>query len=389
VLAVAALAIGIDIGLARLGYGLLLPAIRADLGGSYGVYGAIGAAHLAGYLGGTLCAPRFLRDRAHIPRVIVVSQLLVAASLAASAAAAGVVLLGAARVGLGLASGVGVAAVITDALERVPVARRGFASAVAWSGAGLGLVVSAPAGAWSLGDPSRWRIVTLLAVLPALLLVLLAARLRAHVVAASAPGTGDSPFSWRDVLRSRNAFFVGAYAAFGIAYISYATFAVAAFAARGLAPPVVTVVWSAFGAATIAGAFGVVPLLRGGSARFAFVPPFLTGALGCVISGLPGAVAPVAGALCVGVGLSAIPAVASAFARMRSDAATAAVAFTAVTTVFGVGQLLGPLAAGFVADHAGLATVPAFAGAVFAAGALLAAVDASLAGATRAPRPRF
>jgi hypothetical protein len=44
---VALLAIGVDIGLARLGYGLLLPAIRADLGGSYGTYGLIGALHLA------------------------------------------------------------------------------------------------------------------------------------------------------------------------------------------------------------------------------------------------------------------------------------------------------------------------------------------------------
>jgi predicted MFS family arabinose efflux permease len=52
------------------------------------------------------------------------------------------------------------------------------------------------------------------------------------------------------------------------------------------------------------------------------------------------------------------------------DAATAALAFTAVTTVLAVGQLLGPLAAGVVADHAGLGAVPVFAAAVFACGAL-------------------
>jgi predicted MFS family arabinose efflux permease len=94
---------------------------------------------------------------------------------------------------------------------------------------------------------------------------------------------------------------------------------------------------------------------------------------------LPGAAAPVAGAICVGIGLAATPAVASAFARMRSDAATAAVAFTAVTTVFGVGQLLGPLAAGVVADHAGLSAVPLFAAIVFACGTVSAIVDARLA----------
>jgi predicted MFS family arabinose efflux permease len=103
------------------------------------------------------------------------------------------------------------------------------------------------------------------------------------------------------------------------------------------------------------------------------------GALGCWISSFPGTVAPIAGAVCIGIGLAASPAVASAFARMRSDAATAATAFTAVTTVFGVGQMLGPLAAGLVADRLGLSAVPLFAAIVFALGTASAAIDARLA----------
>src|ERR1700730_5875920 len=181
--------------MARLGYGLLLPSIRSELGGSYGVYGAIGAAHLAGYLGGTLCAPRLLRDRARVPRIIVLAHVVVAASLPASAAG-GVVLLGIARVVVGLASGVGIAAAITDTLERVPVARRGFASAIAWSGAGLGLVVSAPAGAWSLGDSSRFLQLLLIGALAAVALALLATRLKPHVIVEGAAMSGDVPFTW-------------------------------------------------------------------------------------------------------------------------------------------------------------------------------------------------
>ena len=375
----ALLAIGVDIGLARLGYGLLLPAIRADLGGSYGTYGLIGALHLAGYLGGTLAAPRLLRDRARIPRVIAFAHAAVALSVGASAAATGTLGLLVARVAIGVASGIGVAAVVTEMLERVPPARRGLASGIAWGGAGLALVVSAPAGAWALGDVSRWRSATLLCALPALAIAVLALRLAPPEHGSGAANTGDTPFGWRDLLRARNAFFVAAYASFGIAYISYATFAVAAFAARGVPPPVVTAVWSALGLASVAGALAVVPVLSGRGARFSFVLPLAMGALGCFISSLPGAAAPVAGAICVGIGLSATPAVASAFARMRSDAATAAVAFTAVTTVFGTGQLVGPLAAGVVADHVGLSAVPLFAAIVFACGALSAAVDARLA----------
>ena len=376
---VALLAIGVDIGLARLGYGLLLPAIRADLGGSYGTYGLIGALHLAGYLGGTLAAPPLLRDRARIPRIIAVAHVVVALSVAASAAATGSVSLLLARMVIGFASGIGVAAVVTEMLERVPVSRRGLASGIAWGGAGLALVVSAPAGAWALGDPSRWRVATVLCALPALAIAALALRLAPHEPVTGSGTAGDTPFGWRDLLRARNAFFVAAYASFGIAYISYATFAVAAFAARGVAPAVVTAVWSALGLASVVGALAVVPVLAGRGARFSFMLPLATGALGCWISSWPGAAAPVAGAICVGIGLSATPAVASAFARMRSDAATAALAFTAVTTVFGTGQLVGPLAAGVVADHLGLSAVPVFAAIVFACGTVAAAVDARLA----------
>jgi predicted MFS family arabinose efflux permease len=376
---VSLLAIGVDIGLARLGYGLLLPAIRADLGGSYGTYGLVGALHLAGYLGGTLAAPPLLRERARVPRVIAVAHVVVALSVAASAAATGALSLLAARAVIGVASGIGVAAVVTEMLERVPVARRGLASAIAWGGAGVALVVSAPAGAWALGEASRWRVATLLCAVPAFAIAALALRLSPPEPASGARTAGDTPFAWRDLLRARNAFFVAAYASFGMAYIAYATFAVAAFAARGVPPPVVTAVWSALGVASVAGALAVVPVLASRAVRYSFVLPLAAGALGCWISSLPGSAAPVAGAVCVGIGLAATPAVASAFARMRSDAATAAVAFTAVTTVFGAGQLLGPLAAGVVADHLGLSAVPVYAAIVFACGAVSAAVDARLA----------
>ena len=376
---VALLAIGVDIGLARLGYGLLLPAIRAEFGGSYGTYGLIGALHLAGYLGGTLAAPPLLRARANVPRIIASAHVVVALSIAASAASTGTLALLAVRVVIGAASGVGVAAAVTEMLERVPPARRGLASGIAWAGAGLALSLSAPAGAWALGEASRWRTATLLCVVPAALIAALALRLPPLQPVTAARAGGDTPFAWRDLLRARNAFFVAGYAAFGMAYISYATFAVAGFTARGIPGTVVTAIWSALGLAGVAGALAVVPVLAGRAVRYSFTLPMAAGALGCWISSFPGTVAPIAGALCIGIGLAASPAVASAFARMRSDAATAATAFTAVTTVFGVGQLLGPLMAGVVADRLGLAAVPLFAAIVFALGTASAAIDARLA----------
>ena len=159
-LVVAALTIAVDLGLARIGYGLVLPAIRRDLGGSYAVYGAIAAVHLGGYLAGTLAAPRLLRDRTQLPRVTAISQLAIALFIVASALSPGAIGLAVTRLAIGVASGVGIASAITDALERVAPERRGFTSAVAWSAIGIALVAWAPAGAWTLDEAARWRVAT-------------------------------------------------------------------------------------------------------------------------------------------------------------------------------------------------------------------------------------
>src|SRR5689334_12306682 len=55
-----ALAAAVSLGLARFAYALLLPPMRADLGWSYFLGGAMNTANAAGYLLGALAAPRWL-----------------------------------------------------------------------------------------------------------------------------------------------------------------------------------------------------------------------------------------------------------------------------------------------------------------------------------------
>ncbi len=377
---VAALAIAADIGLARVGYGLVLPAIRRDLGGTYAVYGAIAAVHLGGYLAGTLAAPRVLRDRARRPRVTAISQLLVALFVVASALSPNAIVLAVTRLAIGLASGVGIASAVTDALERVAPERRGLASGVAWSAIGVALVVSAPAGAWTLGGAVSWRDATALWAVPALLVTVLAWRIAPQPHAAGTTDAVEPAFRWSDLARPANVYFVAAYAAYGIAYIAFVTFAVSAFAARGFSPAAVVLIWTVCGGAACAGALLAGVVLESGAHRWSLAIPLLCGGAGSLLATVAGIVPATAGTMCVGLGLAATPAVASAFARERSDRASAARAFSGVTTVFGVGQLLGPMIAGTIADAFGLAAVPLFAGTVFLAGTAAAAVDASVSG---------
>jgi len=246
-------------------------------------------------------------------------------------------------------------------------------------GAGLAVAVSAPAGAWAFGDPSRWRLATLLCVVPALAIAVLALRLGPHEPVTGSTGAGDTPFGWRDLLRARNAFFVAAYASFGIAYIAYATFAVAGFAARGVPPAVVTAAWSALGLAAVAGALCVAPVLAGRAARYSFVFPLAAGAVGCWISSRPGVASPVAGAICVGFGLAASPTVASAFcapAQRRGD-----VRGRVHRGDDGLRHrsARGAARGGTRRRSHGAWAVPLFAAIVFACGTFCAAVDARLA----------
>ncbi len=265
---------------------------------------------------------------------------------------------------------------MTDALERVSPERRGFASGLAWSAIGIALVISAPAGAWTLGAAVRWRAATAAWAIPAVLVAVLAWRIAPQRDGAP-PANEETSFRWRDLLHASNAYFVAAYAAYGVAYIAFVTFAVAAFAARGFAPPLVTLIWACCGIAAFAGSLGVGVVLGSAAHRWSLAIPMLCGGIGSVLADAAGGVAATLGTICVGLGLAATPAVASAFARERSDPASSARAFAAVTTVFGAGQLAGPLIAGAVADAFGLAAVPLFAGCVFIAGAIAASVDAT------------
>ncbi len=62
-LAVATLAIGPDVGVARITYGVALPALARDLQLSLTAAGLLGTLHLISYLLGTLASPSRYRQR--------------------------------------------------------------------------------------------------------------------------------------------------------------------------------------------------------------------------------------------------------------------------------------------------------------------------------------
>ncbi len=357
--------------MARFTYGVMLPALKRDLALDYFGGGFLNAVHLLGYLAGTLAAPLLAR-RLGMGRLSRAAHALVAVGALVCAfipegSSLGLSLLALGRIATGVGAGAAIVAILVIAFAAVPMASRSSASALVWSGMGFAVVVSGALAGMLVETAFGWRA------------AFLAAGALAVVLAIVFPPAGTAREGGASAavrLRSPGFFLVAAYLMFGAAYIAYATFAGTRLAAAGAPIAAVRSMWITFGVAMIAGSALSFAVLRlEGRHRLALFSALLFGALGAGISWmqLPGTA--LAGALFVGAGLSSTPTIVTAYVRERCSAEEYPQAFSFATAVMGVGQLLGPLAAGALADRFGVEAVALFAVAVYGLGAALAALD--------------
>ena len=374
-LAWGALGVCLHIGLARFCYGVVLPSLRAEMGLGYTLGGVLNALHLGGYLAGTLTGaamvPRLgMGGLARLGHWLVVAGAL-ACALAPAEPVGGPWVLGLGRLATGLGAGWAVIGILVTVLGGVAEAARAQASVLIWSGIALALLGCGLAVPWLLA-PGQWRWTFAAAGAVALVLALGFPAPRA----APAPAAGEPGFTLAAVATQRWAWLVATYFCFGLGYIAYATFAGARLAAGGAAVTVVAVTWTMVGVATLAGSVATRVLLGRPGVRALALPGAMgLGAAGALMAALPGTVAAFAGAALVGLGMAAIPALITAAARTRSSAGDYARAFSVATAALGLGQLLGPVLAGGLADALGSVAAPLFGAVAYGAGAVLAAVD--------------
>jgi predicted MFS family arabinose efflux permease len=359
----------LQIGVARLGYGLALPAIRSTLHGDYTLYGTINAISLGGYLVGALFAPAIMRRSRN---AVLISSIVAGVALLISAFANDTLVFGAARTLFGLASGVSLVAAAVQTLESVDAHHRGGASAIMWGGIGAGLVVSAFGAGWLSHGGLDWRIASFASGVVTIVAGVGYA-LSFHPKAPAAKRAGSERPRLRALL-----FLCLSYFSFGFAYIAYATFIIASITAQmGVANARTTIecLWAFYGVMSIVGTIVVGRMLDGPLGRYAMVFTGTASALGCAATFLSPHTEIFSAAL-VGLGLSATPAAATAIARARSTVASAPAAIAAVTVVVGIGQLAGPIVAGISADRFGLDSVALVACCVYALQAIGATIDA-------------
>lgn len=346
-----ALALAAAMGIGRFAYTALLPAVQGGLGFDDAAGGAIASANLLGYLAGVLWARRLAGSprRGAALRLGLAATAVLTASVTLTGSEAGWAAL---RFGSGVASGLVFVLASAAALEVAPgdLPRPG----VLYGGVGVGIALAAvvsavaPAGA-------GWRVPWwVLGVVAAGLAVPGWGTLGGHPPHDSGSG---APAAVTGTSRGRAAVSFGrlatAYFLEGLGYIVSGTFAVAAVRRTPGLEALAPWTWALAGLAAAPSALLWAGLGRRVGVRAALATAHLVQAAGMALPSLSSAAwAALAGAALFGGTFIGITTLTVAAAReIRPGALGRAVG--TLTAIYGVGQILGPLLAGALAQRLG------------------------------------
>lgn len=326
------------LGFSRFSFGLLLPPLMHEMHGPYGAYGAIAGANFAGYLLGTAAIELLLKTRDDIRFWNAAALVGMGFAMLATAGSTTLWQIGMLRFLVGLCSGIGAILTITIALDGVAEHLRGLVSGGIWAGGGLGVAVCG-----ALVNPHAhfgWRAQYTLMATATLATVIAFAAFRVSRKRSNTYSTGAAAFHWNVTLLRLAA----AYALFGFGYIVYMVYASSYRLHTGQSASAVAFSWLVFGAGGAAGALVWGKIFDRYRSPLTLCAALALCAFG-VIADLP---------FLTGMAVFGTPAIVSALARDVANDAAYTKVLSRLTACFGVGQIAGPLGAGFVIDHAGL-----------------------------------
>lgn len=347
------LAAAIALGLTRFSYGLLLPAMRADLGWSYLLAGAMNTCNALGYFLGALVTPMLMR-RYGVWRLLIAGAVAASVFMLMSGVVSDPVALFVQRLCAGIASAFIFIAggVLAARLGATQTGRAGLFIGLYYGGTGFGIMLSAVlvpaalAAAQQHGVAHAWQW-PWLGLGIACLLATLALAVPARGIAEAPPTRGQG----QALVLKDFAYGLGSYAMFGVGYIGYMTFVIALLKQQGMRPGLITLFYSLLGAAVLASSRIWARLLdryKGGESM-----ALLNGLL-AVVTMLPALTSAVPLVFLSGVVFGAVflSVVASTTALVRHNLPQEAwsAGISAFTTAFALGQIVGPAVVGWIAD---------------------------------------
>lgn len=354
-LVLAGLALGVTVtnGFARFAYGLLLPAMKAEMGWNYAQAGWLNTANALGYIAGAILTMVLIRS--------VRTTQLFAFGLVTTTFALLVTGLNTEiwwqtlwRILAGVfgAMSFSTAGALAAQLFRDDPKRNALAIALLFgSGGGLGIVLSGAALPLMLGQfgntswPWGWVLIGIASFIFTPLGLWSAQQLTVSVPKASDQG--------RLPLRKMGGEIAG-YAGFGLGYIVYLTFLSAWMTEQAETAAFIALIWVILGSCIF-----VSPILwRPVLARFSSGLPLaliLTGiAIGSALPVVvPGGVALMVSAMIFGLCVFMPPGAVTNFSRQNLPPESWGRAISFYTVVFSVAQMIGPYAAGLIGDYYG------------------------------------
>lgn len=371
----------VSLGITRFSYGLLLPPMRADLGWSYTLAGAMNTANALGYLLGALSSPWLLK-RWGATRLLLQGVFWASIFMAACGAFtdAGILLSQRLLAGITSAWAFVSGGVIAARLSILRPERSGLLLGIYYGGTGWGIVMSALGVPWWLGLHAHdaqghswqgaWVMLAAWSALCVLALWLQRHGLQGidgHAFAseakseikpdperkaseASSPATAHAaglPLAamWKAL---------GGYTLFGVGYIGYMTFVVALLRQQGQTEATITGFYALLGLAVVASSriwSGLLDKAKGGGA-LATLNALLGVAVTLPVISHQAWALWVSGLMFGGVFLSLVAST-TAFVRHNLPQPQWATGISAFTIVFALGQIVGPTMVGWIADGPG------------------------------------
>ena len=382
-LVLAGLALGVTVtnGFARFAYGLLLPAMKSEMGWTYAQAGWLNTANALGYIGGALLTMLLIR---HVPPTRLFAFGVVTTTLALLATGLNPALWW--QTGWRIAAGVlgamsfSTAGALAAGLFQGDTRRNALAIAILFgTGGGLGIVLAGAvlplmlqargAASWPLG----WVLIggASLCCVP----LSLWAALQLRTPAQGSQAAAAAPLPLRRMLPE-----MAGYAGFGLGYIVYLTFLSAWMTEQRASAGFIALVWVVLGTSICLSPF----VWRRVLARHASGLP-LAMILICIAIGsalpvvLPNGPVLLVSAVVFGLSVFMAPGAVTNFARQNLPPAAWGRAISLFTLVFAVAQTAGPYGAGLVGDLSGNIGVSLLAAAVLLlVGAVLALLQRPL-----------